>query len=164
MGCAGIGNVFAVFTACLLQLGRGRGWLVASAPPALHQRQQLRSSTAFSLSGYHVAPTGTGRRRKHQCAASRPLSAAPAAAAADSTAVAEHHQPPRTAKRAGGGNNLQSVDFTTALLMSRELEQSIVPARVENAYQMDAHNVALQLRTLNGNMWLHVCWHPKGAR
>ena len=74
-------------------------------------------------------------------------------------------QQPRTAKRtAVSSNNLQSVDFTTALLMSRELEQSIVPARVENAYQMDAHNVALQLRTLDGNMWLHVCWHPKGAR
>ncbi|CAB1119421.1 unnamed protein product [Ectocarpus sp. CCAP 1310/34] len=48
--------------------------------------------------------------------------------------------------------------------MSRELEQSIVPARVENAYQMDAHNLALQLRTLEGNIWLHVSWHPKGAR
>eukprot|EP00903_Cladosiphon_okamuranus_P015360 g14186.t1 len=48
--------------------------------------------------------------------------------------------------------------------MSQELKHSIVPARVENAYQMDGHNVALQLRTLDGNMWLHICWHPKGAR
>ncbi|CBN77904.1 conserved unknown protein [Ectocarpus siliculosus] len=31
-------------------------------------------------------------------------------------------------------------------------------------HEMDAHNVALQLRTLEGNMWLHVSWHPKGAR
>lgn len=60
--------------------------------------------------------------------------------------------------------NLQSVDFTTALLMSRELERTVVPARIENAYQMDPYNLVLGLRTLEGNMWLHVCWHPKGAR
>lgn len=149
---------------CLLQLDRGRGWLAASAVRA-HRRERLRSSPTFSAGDYDVTPTGKGRRRKRQHAAIRPLLAAPAtpsAAAADS-AVAERQQP-RTAKKAGSGNNLQSVDFTTALLMSRELERSIVPARVENAYQMDAHNVALQLRTLDGNMWLHVCWHPKGAR
>lgn len=155
----------ALVTACLLQLDRGRGWLPAAAP--VHQRQRLRSSATFSPGGYDVTPMGTaGRRRKRQCAASRPLFAAPAAAAeaAADGAVTAGHPAPRTAKRAVSGNNLQSVDFTTALLMSRELEQSIVPARVENAYQMDAHNVALQLRTLDGNMWLHVCWHPKGAR
>lgn len=71
-----------------------------------------------------------------------------------------------TAKAGGtvGCNKLQSVDFTTALLLSRELERTVVPARIENAYQLDAHNLAFGLRTLEGNMWLHVCWHPKGAR
>lgn len=169
MGCTRRKNVLtaaAVVTSCLLQLDEGRGWLAASAVPA-HQRQWLRSSTTFSSGGCDVTPTSAGRRRtrEHQHAASRPLFAAPATptAAAVGAVVAEHQQP-STAKKAGGSNNLQSVDFTTALLMSRELEQSIVPARVENAYQMDAHNVALQLRTLDGNMWLHVCWHPKGAR
>lgn len=164
-------NVVAVGTACLaclLQLDGGRGWLAVQAIPA-HQRQWLRSSTTFSPGGYDAATlTGTaGRRRKRQHGAIRSLFAAPAATpstALDGAVAVAEHQQPRTAKNAGSGNNLQSVDFTTALLMSRELEQSIVPARVENAYQMDAHNVALQLRTLEGNMWLHVCWHPKGAR
>lgn len=164
MSCTRRRNVVALVTACLLQLDRARGWLAAPAVP-VHQRQWLRSSAIFSPGGRDVTPTGTGRRRKRQHATIPPLCAAPSTPAADSSAVAEHQQP-RTAKKPGGSssNNLQSVDFTTALLMSRELEQSIVPARVENAYQMDAHNVALQLRTLEGNMWLHVCWHPKGAR
>lgn len=48
--------------------------------------------------------------------------------------------------------------------MSRELAQTIVPARVENAYQLDPYNLAIGLRTLEGNLWLHVCWHPQGAR
>ena len=72
-----------------------------------------------------------------------------------------------TVAKAGGavgGNKLQSVDFTTALILSRELERTVVPARFENAYQLDAHNLAFGLRTLGGNLWLHVCWHPKGAR
>ena len=159
-------NVVVLVTACcLLQLDRARGWL-AAPPVSAHQRQLSRSSTVFSVGGCYVVPTRIGRRRKRQHAAIRPLCAAPAtpAPAADNAVAA--HQQPRTAKKPGSSsnNNLQSVDFTTALLMSRELEQSIVPARVENAYQMDAHNVALQLRTLDGNMWLHVCWHPKGAR
>lgn len=173
MGCARRRNaVAAVLTACLLQLDGGRGWLAAPAG-SVHQRKSLPFSTTFWPGRYDVTPTGTGtgtgtgRRRKRQHAAVRPLFAAasttPAETAADSAAA--EHQRPRTAKKtASSGNNLQSVDFTTALVMSRELEQSIVPARVENAYQMDAHNVALQLRTLDGNMWLHVCWHPKGAR
>lgn len=67
-------------------------------------------------------------------------------------------------KAGGDGNQLQSVDFTTALLMSRELGESVVPARIENAYQLDPYNLALNLRTLERSMWLHVCWHPKGAR
>lgn len=61
-------------------------------------------------------------------------------------------------------SKVQSVDFTTALIISRELAQAIVPARVENAYQRDQYNVALGLRTLEGNVWLHICWHPQGAR
>lgn len=65
---------------------------------------------------------------------------------------------------AKNANKLQSVDFTTALMMSRELERTVVPARVENAYQLDPFNLALSVRTLEGNMWLHICWHPKGAR
>lgn len=122
--------------------------------------------------GCHAAPTGTWRKARRRRRVAVPQSsrlAAAAAAEAESTALTEskrQQQQQQTRKKGKGASsvNLQSVDFTTALLMSRELEQSIVPARIENAYQMDAHNVALQLRTLEGNMWLHVSWHPKGAR
>ncbi len=156
-------------SACLLQLlvHRARAWV--AAVPA-----QCPPRAPFSREGRYAAPADPGKRPSARCAAtSWPLfaAAAAAAAAAPDTSAApgpskqQDQQQPRSARRAAvGSNNLQSVDFTTALLMSRELEQSIVPARVENAYQMDAHNVALQLRTLDGNMWLHVCWHPKGAR
>lgn len=61
----------------------------------------------------------------------------------------------------GAKRKLQSVDFTTALVMSRELAQTVVPARVENVFQLDPHNIAIGLRTLEGNLWLHVCWHPQ---
>ncbi|CAN0141838.1 unnamed protein product [Ectocarpus sp. 6 AP-2014] len=122
--------------------------------------------------GCFAAPTGTWRkvRRRRRVAVPQPTRLAAAAAPeAESTALIgskrqQQQQQPRKKGKGASGANLQSVDFTTALLMSRELEQSIVPARIENAYQMDAHNVALQLRTLEGNMWLHVSWHPKGAR
>ncbi|CAM9231868.1 unnamed protein product [Ectocarpus fasciculatus] len=122
--------------------------------------------------GCHAAPTGTWRRtrRRRRVAVLQPtrLAAAAAPPEAESTALTgskrqQKRQEPRKKGKGASSANLQSVDFTTALLMSRELEQSIVPARIENAYQMDAHNVALQLRTLEGNMWLHVSWHPKGA-
>lgn len=150
----------AMVAACLLQVREAGAWAAASSSAAC---QRSLSSTLFSQGRCHATPTNTGRRLKRQLSASPPLFAAvEAAAAAHNSAIAEQEQP-RTGKRAAN-SNLQSVDFTTALLMSRELEQSIVPARIENAYQMDAHNVAIQLRTLDGNMWLHVCWHPKGAR
>lgn len=70
----------------------------------------------------------------------------------------------KSQRRSGGEGTkrkLQSVDFTTALVMSRELAQTVVPSRVENAYQLDPYNLAIGLRTLEGNMWLHVCWHPQ---
>jgi hypothetical protein len=58
-------------------------------------------------------------------------------------------------------NQPQSVDFTTALLLSRELARTIVPSRVENAFQLDAFNMAIGLRMLDGSDWLTVSWHPQ---
>lgn len=158
----------AAVSVCLILVHRASAWVVTAVPA--QRPRHSRPPAPVSREGHYAAPGEPGRRRKTQCAAaSWPLFAAAAAAAAAAPDTAAPHAPSRqqsrSAKRAAvSSNNLQSVDFTTALLMSRELEQSIVPARVENAYQMDAHNVALQLRTLDGNMWLHVCWHPKGAR
>ncbi|CAM9365368.1 unnamed protein product, partial [Phaeothamnion confervicola] len=59
---------------------------------------------------------------------------------------------------------VQAVDFTTALLLSRELAATVVPARIENAYQLDGQNLALGLRTLEGGAWLAISWHAGAAR
>jgi hypothetical protein len=63
--------------------------------------------------------------------------------------------------KGSSANQLQSVDFTTALLLSRELGSTIVPSRVENAFQLDAFNMAIGLRMLDGSDWLTVSWHPQ---
>jgi hypothetical protein len=63
--------------------------------------------------------------------------------------------------KGSSANQLQSVDFTTALLLSRELASTIVPSRVENAFQLDAFNMAIGLRMLDSSDWLTVSWHPQ---
>jgi hypothetical protein len=63
--------------------------------------------------------------------------------------------------KGSNANQLQSVDFTTAFLLSRELASTIVPSRVENAFQLDAFNMAIGLRMLDGSDWLTVSWHPQ---
>lgn len=70
----------------------------------------------------------------------------------------------RKADRILSSDMLQSVDFTTTLLLSKELQRTIVPARVETIYQLGPHDLAISLRTLGGNLWLRISWHPKGAR
>lgn len=168
-------HVAMVVAACLLQVREAGAWgAVApppSSPPATAARQRPLFPTPFPQgSRSHSTPTSTGRRIKRPSSAPRAplLAAAEAAVQQAATNLAldggDQEQHPRRGNKRAASSSLQSVDFTTALLMSRDLEQSIVPARIENAYQLDAHNVALQLRTLEGNMWLHVCWHPKGAR
>ena len=62
------------------------------------------------------------------------------------------------------GNKLQSVDFTTTLLLTQELQRTVIPSRMETVYQLGPHDVAISLRTLSGNIWLRISWNPKGAR
>lgn len=160
-------HVGMVILLCL-QVRETGAWAVAassSASAAACQRSLF--PTPFPQGSRRHATLIKGRRRptRQLSAASGPLLAAVAAERAHNSALLEEQEKQsRPANKRATSSNLQSVDFTTALLMSRDLEKSIVPARIENAYQLDAHNVALQLRTLEGNMWLHVCWHPKGAR
>lgn len=168
-------HVAMVVAACLLQVRETGAWAAVAATSSLSSSAAACQRSLFPTpfpqgSRCHATPTNTGSRlKRHSSAASGPLLAAAEAAlqqaAPNSTLKGGDQKQSRTGnKKAASSSSLQSVDFTTALLMSRDLEQSIVPARIENAYQLDAHNVALQLRTLEGNMWLHVCWHPKGAR
>lgn len=162
-------HVAMVVAACLLQVREIGAWgavAAASSSSAAAACQRLFPPTPFTHGGRcHATPTNIGRRLKRQpSSTSQPLLTAVAAEAARISALQEEPEQRRTGNKGAASNNLQSVDFTTALLMSRDLKQSIVPARIENVYQLDAHNVALHLRTLEGNMWLHVCWHPKGAR
>ncbi|MBC6424646.1 MAG: NFACT family protein, partial [Hormoscilla sp. SP12CHS1] len=58
---------------------------------------------------------------------------------------------------------MQPVDFTTLTAACAELRDRMLPARLEQVYQRDRHNIALALRTLKGRSWLNICWHPQGA-
>ncbi|MEM8641670.1 MAG: NFACT RNA binding domain-containing protein [Cyanobacteria bacterium P01_G01_bin.54] len=59
---------------------------------------------------------------------------------------------------------MQSVDYTTLVAVCTELQQTCVPARVEQVYQRDRYTLFLSLRTLKGRDWLSLCWHPQAAR
>ncbi len=59
---------------------------------------------------------------------------------------------------------MQTVDLTTLIALTHELNQTCVPARLEQVYQSDRHTIYLQLRTLEQKLWLLLSWHPQSAR
>lgn len=59
---------------------------------------------------------------------------------------------------------MQPVDFTTLVASCQELQQLLLPARLEQVYQRDRWTVCLALRTLEGRRWLSLAWHPQAAR
>ena len=50
------------------------------------------------------------------------------------------------------------MDYTTLHAAAVELQQRWLPAKVEQAMQVDAGTAALRLRTLDDAAWLHICW------
>ncbi len=58
---------------------------------------------------------------------------------------------------------MQPVDLTTVRAVCASL-RTILPARLETVYQRDRHTLALALRTLEGQHWLTLSWHPQAAR
>ncbi|MBE9029239.1 NFACT family protein [filamentous cyanobacterium LEGE 11480] len=59
---------------------------------------------------------------------------------------------------------MQPVDFTTLMASCCELQQMLLPARLEQVYQRDRWTICLALRTLEGRRWLSISWHRQAAR
>jgi hypothetical protein len=81
------------------------------------------------------------------------------AAASIATASPQQTLPARDAKRVK-----QTVDYTTLTALCEELRQTWIPAKVEEVVQPDKYTLALRLRTLDEQGWLHLSWHPTAAR
>ncbi len=58
---------------------------------------------------------------------------------------------------------MQPFDYTTLLAVCCEIRSQWVPARLEQVYQWDRHQLTIGLRTLTGRGWLTLCWHPQAA-
>jgi len=56
------------------------------------------------------------------------------------------------------------MDYTTMLLAAREMQQTLVPTRLENVLQTDDFTLLVQLRSLKDLHWLLLCWQPEAAR
>ena len=59
---------------------------------------------------------------------------------------------------------LQTLDYTTLVLLTRELKQTLLPGRVENVMMADDFSLLIQIRSLEALTWLLVCWQPEAAR
>ena len=59
---------------------------------------------------------------------------------------------------------MQTVDYTTLIAATSEIDDNWIPARLEQVYQRDRYTLALALRTLKQKGWLTICWHPQAAR
>ncbi|MCS6959693.1 MAG: NFACT RNA binding domain-containing protein [Pseudanabaenaceae cyanobacterium SKYGB_i_bin29] len=59
---------------------------------------------------------------------------------------------------------MQPVDYTTLALVVGELNNVVVPARLEQVRQTDRFTLYLALKTVVGRRWLTCSWHPQAAR
>ncbi len=59
---------------------------------------------------------------------------------------------------------MQSVDYTTLMATTAELNRDWIPSRIEQVYQRDRFTISIALRTLKARPWLTICWHPEAAR
>jgi predicted ribosome quality control (RQC) complex YloA/Tae2 family protein len=59
---------------------------------------------------------------------------------------------------------MQSVDYTTLMAVTAELNRDWIPSRIEQVYQRDRFTISLALRTLTARSWLTISWHPEAAR
>lgn len=89
-------------------------------------------------------------------------SAAAAATAAGPTAPELTAQPSASVATTAA-THIQSVDFTTLAACVAELQRNWLPAKVEQAVQVETSMLALRLRTLRGNAWLYLSWHATTA-
>ena len=99
----------------------------------------------------------THRRRLH------PAFTAAVATRADAAEPSPTGTTGSPAPRAKGGK-LPAFDYTALVASVCEVRALGVPTKVELAAQADAYTLVLGLRGLDGNVALHVSWHPDAAR
>ena len=99
----------------------------------------------------------THRRRLH------PAFTAAVATRADAAEPSPTGTTGSPAPRAKGGK-LAAFDYTALVASVCEVRALGVPTKVELAAQADAYTLVLGLRGLDGNVALHVSWHPDAAR
>lgn len=59
---------------------------------------------------------------------------------------------------------LQTLDYTTMVLVAQEMKEQLIPGRVENVIQQDDFSLLFQMRCVDAFTWLLVCWQPEAAR
>lgn len=59
---------------------------------------------------------------------------------------------------------MQSVDYSTLVAICDSLNNTYIPSRLEQVYQIDRHTISLCLRSLHQKAWLTISWHPQAAR
>ena len=57
----------------------------------------------------------------------------------------------------------QPVDYTTLVAAVAELNRDWVPAKIEQALQVDGFTLVLRLRTLEDSTWLYISRHDTGC-
>jgi predicted ribosome quality control (RQC) complex YloA/Tae2 family protein len=59
---------------------------------------------------------------------------------------------------------MQPVDYTTLVAICHSLNNTYIPSRLEQVYQIDRYTISLCLRSLHQKVWLTISWHPQAAR
>ena len=87
-------------------------------------------------------------------------------AIATTTEAAEPSNTPTTSPGPAPAKNgrLPAFDYTALVASVCEVRALATPTKVEIAAQADAYTLVLGLRGIDGNVALHVSWHPDAAR
>lgn len=58
---------------------------------------------------------------------------------------------------------LDQIDYTQIVALTSELQQWL-PSKVQRVQLADPHTLALYIRAIDRQGWLHLSWHPRAAR
>ena len=64
---------------------------------------------------------------------------------------------------ASSPSKLDPLDYTQVVALTSELRQWI-PSKVQRVQLADPHTLALYIRAVDRQGWLHLSWHPRAAR
>ena len=130
------------------------GGVEAAPRPVMALRHLRWARLGCAAAGRRPAAT---HLRPASAVADRQVGVAPEATPLPAAAASPPPSPQR-GPAAAAHARLQSVDYTVLRAAVAELSARWVPAKVEQAVQVDAQAAALRLRTLEGSTWLHISW------